>query len=119
MTEHLFEPLSPVTRGRQWRERPRVNTGFLYSTPGFLSGMASVLDIFGNLGRYNYSRTGKEADFRALYSDYRMIGQDIEGAMESLEMRRAKTFAGQGRLFGPEDTTQRDLPGSDEANRAT
>jgi len=55
-----------------------VKTDFLVSTGSFLIGVGTVMNLSGNYFQYNYSRNGEEADKRAVYRDWRMIGQDIE-----------------------------------------
>lgn len=61
-----------------------MDTTFLFATPSLWSGMARVLDIYGQFDSYNASETEEAADAKALYSDFRMIGQDLKQAMESL-----------------------------------
>ena len=55
----------------------RFCTDFLFARPSFLSGAARALDLFGLLDSYNESKNGKEADAKALYSDWAMVGQDV------------------------------------------
>ncbi len=81
----------PITKNRSRRKPSRMRTDFLFATPTFLSGVASVFDLFGSLDWYNHSRTGKEADTEALYSDYRMIGQDIEDAIVGFYVSHPET----------------------------
>lgn len=50
----------------------------------FLSGLGSVLNIFGNYFEYDFSKTANEADENALYSDWSTIGNDIESARDNL-----------------------------------
>ena len=47
----------------------------------FWTGFSSVLSIFGNQNKFNTSKSGQEADYKALKSDWEMIGQDIQYAM--------------------------------------
>ncbi len=98
------EKFPPDLADRQRPERlRRMRTDFLFPTPSFLTGIASLLNLSGNPGRYNHSRTGREADIRALYSDYRMIGQDIEDVIKVVESQYAEAFAEQERLFDPDE----------------
>lgn len=94
--------------GAKWDEsvpRRRMRTSFLFPTPSFWSGMGSALDLSGHPGRYLFSRTGKEADAKALYSDYRMIGQDIGDAIVYFVVKNPQTApALQERLFDPDET---------------
>lgn len=56
---------------------------FLIAIPNFISGCARVFDIGGVYDIYNESRDGNAADARAVYSDFRMVGQDLQWAMET------------------------------------
>ncbi len=106
MSRAFIKPMSFVKPINTAFHPARMRTGFLFPTPGFLSGIGSVLNVFGKPGLYNYSRTGEEADFKALYSDYRMIGQDIEDAMGIFEDEHAQALDGQIRLFDPDKTAR-------------
>ena len=55
---------------------------FLFATPSFVGGMASVLDLGATLVVYNESRTLMEADSKAMASDWQVIGNDIKNATE-------------------------------------
>ena len=61
-----------------------VQTGFLFATPSFVSGVARVLDFFGQFDAYNTSETPGIADSKALYCDFRVVGQDLRHTMEVL-----------------------------------
>ncbi len=61
------------------------DTCFLFADPNFFSGMASVMDIGGSLAAYNTSRSGAEADERAIASDWAVVGADILAAAKALE----------------------------------
>lgn len=63
------------------------DTGFLFASPSFLAGWAAVLDVAGTLNVYNESKSGQEADARALASDWAVIGKDILKAAEQLEQK--------------------------------
>lgn len=58
-----------------------MNTFSLFARPSFTEGVGRILDFGSTLSEYNRSETGEEADSLALYSDWRMIGMDIENAM--------------------------------------
>lgn len=60
-----------------------MRTTFLFAIPNFISGCARLLDIGGVYDIYNESRDGNAADARAVYSDFRMVGQDLQWAMET------------------------------------
>lgn len=54
-----------------------VRSSFLFVEPSFLAGMGRIFDLWGGFDLYSVSRTPQEADLRALYSDWRVIGQDF------------------------------------------
>jgi hypothetical protein len=57
-----------------------LKTGFLYATPSFMAGVGRVLDLWGIFDEYNSSTSDQEADAIALYSDWRITGQDLRDA---------------------------------------
>ena len=61
-----------------------LQTGFLFATPSLVSGMARVLDFFGQFDAYNTSQTPDIADSKAQYCDFRVVGQDLRDAVEGL-----------------------------------
>ena len=63
----------------------RLRTDYLFARPSFLSGFARVLDLFGLFDSYNESPTPKSADGCAIYSDWRIVGQDIQCAASEFE----------------------------------
>ena len=67
-----------------------MRTDYLFATPSFLSGVARLLDLSGRSGVYNDSDDEALADARAVYSDWRMVGQDLAGAMTVVEREQAK-----------------------------
>ncbi len=63
----------------------RVRSDFLFATPSFVSGAARLLDLYCLFDSYNSSSTEREADYRAILSDWRVVGQDILSAMREFE----------------------------------
>jgi hypothetical protein len=63
----------------------KVRSSFLFSAPSVVSGAARVLDLYGVYDAYNASSTENEADFKALLSDWRIVGQDIVFAVKQFE----------------------------------
>lgn len=53
---------------------------FLYTSPSFIGGMASVIDIGGGLLQFNESRNESEADALAMYNDFKAVGDDLRSA---------------------------------------
>lgn len=58
-------------------------TTFLLPRKNFLVGMGSVLNIRGFYFEYETSSSGREADTRALRSDWEMIGKDLSAAKKN------------------------------------
>ena len=68
-----------------------MRTDYLFATPSFLTGVARLLDLSGRFGVYNDSADEAVADARAIYSDWRMVGQDLAGAMTVVVEREQAT----------------------------
>jgi hypothetical protein len=70
-------------------------TFYLFARPSFLEGLARILDLSGSLQEYNYSKSGEQADARAISSDWEMIGEDIRTSIrtygEEEEQKSAKS----------------------------
>jgi hypothetical protein len=67
------------------KKRNRFLTSFLFTTPSFLSGAGTVINLAGNYYKYNTSDSGLEADFNAIRCDFGIIEQDLEAALEELK----------------------------------
>ena len=61
------------------------NFGLLFATPSFLEGMARTLDLGGTFTSYNTSRSAAEADFLALRSDWRAVGEDFDTVLADFD----------------------------------
>jgi hypothetical protein len=61
------------------------DTCFLFTDPGVLSGWAAILDMAGTLNVYNESRSGQDADERAIASDWAIVGKDIQNAVKHFD----------------------------------
>ena len=59
-------------------------TDFLFATPSFLGDMGRVIDLGDTMTIYNTSETPAEADARALYNDWAVVGSAIREAAEQL-----------------------------------
>lgn len=55
---------------------------YLFARPSFLTGIARLIDPFGILNTYNTSSSDWSADFKALYSDWKAVGEDLEFALQ-------------------------------------
>ena len=69
------------------RQIMNKKTTFLVAENDFLSGVSRVLDIASTRNKrvYNTSRSGDEADKKAIFNDWFMIGNDIRGAYEQFK----------------------------------
>ena len=56
---------------------------FLFARHNLLSGMARILDFGGTINDYNISPSGEIADQRALYEDWKAIGDDMRAVLAS------------------------------------
>jgi len=63
------------------RERT-IRTDRLFVTTGYVIGAGSVLNIAGNYFSFNTSDSPEEADAKALQSDWMIVGQDIQEAID-------------------------------------
>jgi hypothetical protein len=61
-------------------EEKDLRTDFFFARPSFWSGGARLFDLWGTFDDYNYSESAEEADSRAIYSDWRIVGQDLRDA---------------------------------------
>ena len=55
----------------------KFTTDFLFSTPSFLSGAGTVINLAGNYYEFNDFEMGFGADEKAIENDFNMVGQDI------------------------------------------
>ena len=65
-------------------------TDFLVPVSSALVGIGSLLNFSGNYFAYNQSHTPEQADCRAIYNDWSMIGQDLRQAMKTLDASVAR-----------------------------
>ncbi len=66
------------------KKRKKYRSDFLFATPSFLIGAGSVFNIAGNYFDFNYSSSEKEADAKAIRSDWGVVGGDIESAVTEI-----------------------------------
>lgn len=64
-----------------------MKTLFLCADPSWLSGAARILDLGGTFDVYNSSENGEEADAKATYSDWYMVGEDLQHAIDEYELQ--------------------------------
>jgi len=66
----------------------------LYARPSFWEGVARVMDIGGTLNEYNYSNEPRQADSRAIQSDWEAVGIDLLTVLEQFEEEFQKRISG-------------------------
>jgi hypothetical protein len=66
------------------KKNKSYRSDFLFTTPSFLIGAGSVLNIAGNYFSFNYSSSDRQADTKAISSDWGVIGSDIEKASDAI-----------------------------------
>ena len=59
-----------------------ARSGRLFANPSFITGMAKILDIGATFDVYNENITPKEADYRAILSDWYAVGDELRYALE-------------------------------------
>ncbi len=64
------------------------DTDFLFARPSFIEGVGSTIDLFGTLQEYNKSITPEEADSRAIWHDFKAVGNDIWNAINKMMIKR-------------------------------
>ena len=58
-----------------------MRSDFLVATPSWLSGASRILDLAGQFDEYNDSHSIEAADAKAIFCDWRMIGQALFDAV--------------------------------------
>lgn len=66
---------------------------FLFSNPSWLSGASRSLDLGGQFDEYNESATGDEADAKALFVDWRAVGQSLLDAVMGIRREQEEQAA--------------------------
>ena len=71
-----------------WRKQVNatgLRTDYLFPMPSALSGLARILDIGCTYTSYNRSESPEEADWKAIYSDWAIVGQDLTRATRKFD----------------------------------
>lgn len=59
-------------------------TDFLFTTPSFLTGAGTVINLAGTFYDFNGASTPDMADRFAIEADFNIVGDDLKAAMNSL-----------------------------------
>ncbi len=73
--------------------RTTHNTLSLIARPSFAEGMARILDIGATLQKYDAAPMTRDADSRAMLSDWMVTGDDLRVSIESYGHRIGETSA--------------------------
>jgi len=57
-----------------------MSTDFLFTKQSFIRGLGSIGNLDGTI-LFNSSKTDEEADAKAIFSDWQMVGNDIRKAI--------------------------------------
>jgi hypothetical protein len=57
---------------------------FLFARPSLLEGIGRNIDLFGLMNNYNYSKSGAEADMKALINDWAAVYGDLYNAYDGM-----------------------------------
>jgi len=60
-------------------------SSFLFANPSLIDGAGRLLDFWGTYDAYNISRSPAEADAKALYADWRSVGEDLLIALNQVQ----------------------------------
>lgn len=63
----------------------KVKSDFLVAQPSLQSGVARLFDFYGLYDNYNRCPTEAEADAMAVFSDWLIVGGDVEDAIKKFE----------------------------------
>ncbi len=58
------------------------HTDFLFTTPSYLTGAATVFNLNGNFYEYNSCESGEEADEIAIANDFMIVGNDLKKVID-------------------------------------
>lgn len=67
----------------------KYRTDFLFPNSSFITGMGSVFDLTGNYYSFNTSKTPEQADFKAIESDWGVVGDDIKKSVDEMKKQLA------------------------------
>jgi hypothetical protein len=79
--DHIIQ--CPQCRREEEESWAALTTQFLFSDPSFWSGVSRILDLGCTFDAYNYSQSDEEADTKAAYSDWSMVGSDLLASMST------------------------------------
>lgn len=82
-----------------------MNTDYLFASPSALYGFARVLDLFGQVDRYNYSDSPETADLVGIECDWDMVRKDLERALAKMKSEDGEVQATLEAMSGAKSQT--------------
>lgn len=73
--------MTNITKIRKYKYK---QSSRLFASSNFVIGIGSIFNITGNYFEFNYSKTGFEADNKAIKRDWEIIGQELNNAIPVL-----------------------------------
>jgi hypothetical protein len=71
----------------------RVKSDFLVASPSLASGASRLFDFYVLYDRYNAGPTESQAGAMALFSDWLIVGQDLQSAIEDVAQIEPRQMA--------------------------
>jgi hypothetical protein len=66
----------------------KIKSDFLFAQPSLLSGAARLVDFYALFDEYNISPTEVQADALAAFSDWAIVGKDLQEALQQYELQK-------------------------------
>jgi hypothetical protein len=63
-------------------QKKNLQADFLFARPSAASGLARFFDFSGTFDAYNHSDTPDEADAKAMFADWRVVGDSLGSVIE-------------------------------------
>jgi hypothetical protein len=67
-------------------KKTQFNTDFLFTSPNFLTGAATIFNLAGNFYEHNSSKSEDEADCSAIANDFKIVGNDLEKTLSKYDL---------------------------------
>lgn len=63
----------------------RMRSSRLYANSNFVIGMGSIFNIAGKYFDFNYSKSGIEADNKAIRRDWEIVGRELANSIPTVK----------------------------------
>ncbi len=65
----------------------KIRTDFLLPRFSFITGAGTIFNIGGNFFEFNTSKSEIEADYKAIKSDWDMVGEDVSESLKDILLK--------------------------------